>query len=97
MKKFTVSFLIFLFPFLLPAQQLYSGDYTFNGLKGEGVFEFIQGKNQEVIKHGNFQFPENKSIPLTILFSIAPRSLFNIKTTLSQVFGSMGTKGMSLN
>ncbi|MDO9554730.1 hypothetical protein [Rhodonellum sp.] len=56
MKRFTVSFLILLFPFLLPAQQLYSGAYTFNGLKGESVFEFIQGKNEEVIKDGNFQF-----------------------------------------
>lgn len=71
MKKFTVSFLIFLFPFLLPAQQLYSGDYTFNGLKGEGVFEFIQGKNQEVIKHGNFQFSRKQidSLDNSIFYS----------------------------
>ncbi len=55
-KKIILSFSLAFWPILLFSQQLYTGEYTFNGLRGEGIFEFIEGPEGSIIKQGDFQF-----------------------------------------
>lgn len=55
-KKIILSISLAFCPILLFSQQLYTGEYTFNGLRGEGIFEFIEGPEGTVIKQGDFQF-----------------------------------------
>ncbi|WP_304517644.1 hypothetical protein [Cecembia rubra] len=55
-KLFVFLMMIILFPTILTAQEVYKGEYTFNGLKGEVSFEFVKGDGESLIKQGDFKF-----------------------------------------
>ncbi|EIM76772.1 hypothetical protein A3SI_08646 [Nitritalea halalkaliphila LW7] len=40
-------------------QQEFEGDYVFNGVKGTAKFNFLEGKEGEIIKDGPFRFRRN--------------------------------------
>lgn len=60
MLRFSKKYLLFLFlsisPLIINAQQVYKGEYSFNGIKGEGVIEFVEGEDKGMIKQGEFKF-----------------------------------------
>ncbi|EOZ93558.1 hypothetical protein A33Q_3504 [Indibacter alkaliphilus LW1] len=56
MKKTLSLLFLLVIAFYAEAQQTYSGEYTFNGLRGEGVFEFVEGEGDAIIKQGEFKF-----------------------------------------
>lgn len=56
MKKIIWLTLLFSIAFLAKAQETYDGEYTFNGLKGIGTFEFVKGEGDAIIKQGEFSF-----------------------------------------
>jgi hypothetical protein len=62
MKKFILTVFILL-PNFLFSQQLYEGEYTFNGLKGQGNFEFVEGEGNSIIKQGEFRFIRKERDP----------------------------------
>lgn len=56
MNKYLLIFFFLLSPILLKGQELFTGDYTFNGLKGEAAFEFVGGEGETLIRQGYFRF-----------------------------------------
>ncbi|WP_373522909.1 hypothetical protein [Aquiflexum sp.] len=56
MNKYLLILFFILSPILLQGQELFTGDYTFNGLKGEAAFEFVKGAEGTLIKQGYFRF-----------------------------------------
>lgn len=55
-KKYLLLALLSITPLILPAQQVYKGEYSFNGIKGEGEIEFVEGEERSMIKQGEFRF-----------------------------------------
>lgn len=55
-KKYLLLLLVSVSPLILTAQQIYKGEYSFNGIKGEGVIEFVEGEEKSMIKQGEFRF-----------------------------------------
>ncbi|EKB50522.1 hypothetical protein [Cecembia lonarensis] len=56
MRKIAPLIFCFFFPFLVVAQEKFQGEYTFNGLKGEAIFEFVRGEGNAIIRQGEFKF-----------------------------------------
>jgi hypothetical protein len=56
MNKYFLIFLFTLSPLMIQGQELFTGDYTFNGLKGEAAFEFVKGAEGNLIRQGYFRF-----------------------------------------
>ncbi|WP_373493018.1 hypothetical protein [Aquiflexum sp.] len=56
MKKILWFTILYSFSFFVWAQETYDGEYTFNGLKGVGTFDFIKGEGDAIIKQGEFKF-----------------------------------------
>jgi hypothetical protein len=56
MNKYFLIFFFTLSPLLIQGQELFTGDYTFNGLKGEAAFEFVGGEGDKLIRQGYFRF-----------------------------------------
>jgi hypothetical protein len=59
MKKYLfINFLFFLWTSSF-SQEVFKGEFVFNGLNGYSVFEFKKGANEGIIKDGKFQFSRN--------------------------------------
>jgi hypothetical protein len=63
MKKKFLLILFLLSPLLLFSQQVYEGEYRFNGLVGEGNFQFVKGEGNTMIKQGDFMFLRRERDP----------------------------------
>lgn len=56
MKKIIWFVFLYSTSFFALAQETYDGEYTFNGLKGIGTFEFVKGEGDAILKQGEFKF-----------------------------------------
>ncbi|PRY85695.1 hypothetical protein [Mongoliibacter ruber] len=56
MKNYLLLLMLFWYANSAIGQEKYSGDYTFNGLRGEGEFEFVKGEGDAILKQGEFKF-----------------------------------------
>jgi len=56
MKKSPRFIILFLFPIMVFAQEKFQGEYTFNGLQGEAIFELVKGEGDAVVRQGEFKF-----------------------------------------
>ncbi|RZS97250.1 hypothetical protein [Cecembia calidifontis] len=56
LARFSLILLVAMISLSVHGQQVYEGEYTFNGLKGESVFQFVKGEGDAVIRQGEFKF-----------------------------------------
>ncbi|MFD2200745.1 hypothetical protein [Shivajiella indica] len=68
MKHLLLLILFVISPLILFSQEVYKGNYQFNGLSGSGNFEFVKGEGNTIIKQGEFRFlrkerdPQDKTV-----------------------------------
>lgn len=55
-KLLALLFAALFLPNYLFAQEVYSGEYSFNGINGEATFEFVKGEGETLIRQGEFRF-----------------------------------------
>ena len=90
-KKILIFFFTF-FPLLTDAQELFTGDYTFNGLKGEAAFEFVKGAEGNLIRQGYFRFirKEMDIVDKTVFYKTEVEG--NYEQNKKQDFGTIRMK-----
>jgi hypothetical protein len=79
MNKFHWIYILFFVPFFSEAQQVYKGDYRFNGIEGEATFNYRTGPEESTIKEGDFEFErrEKDTEDGTIFYKTRIKGVYN--------------------